>query len=106
MHSKFQAEISLISTRLSPSCKALSPNLFGQQTVCQVDTKALKFQPTDGKIATYQPTLDGSKILDADGQISLWITSWATHDFGRCLAGMAFPISFPLFMSESGSCLD
>jgi hypothetical protein len=104
MRSKFQAEISLISTQLSPSCKALSPSLFGQQTVCQVDTKALELQPTDGKIATYQPTLDGSKILDADGQISLWVTSWDTHDFGRCLAGMTF--SFSLFRSESGSCLD
>ena len=88
MHSKFRAEISMTSTQLSPSCKAPSPSLCGQQTVCQVHTKTLKTQPTDRKIATYQPTLDGTKILDADGQISLWLTSWATHDFGRCLAGM------------------
>ncbi|KAF2500486.1 hypothetical protein BU16DRAFT_248084 [Lophium mytilinum] len=39
--------------------------------------------------STYQPTLTGDKLLDSNGDISVWITSYQNNDYTHCLTPSA-----------------
>jgi hypothetical protein len=52
-------------------------------------------------IATWQPTVDGETLLDDDGHISLWITSWRGNGYTKCLAGIYVPYPFVQIVSNT-----
>jgi hypothetical protein len=44
----------------------------------------------DTTVATWQPTVDGVPILDSNGYISVWLTSFDGEPrFGKCLTRMS-----------------